>query len=118
MDKLNFILSPDYFMDDIVAFVSEFASGLHKEIKDTSPVDEGTYKAGWGGEPKQVGKVEFLIENRVRHAKYLIYGISLWKMNFPRRQRYVYPNRAEGAIHDVRKIVWVIMQRMKKELKK
>ena len=110
MAKVNEILSPEYFSKDISKTLEDFANDLHTELYDTSPIDTTEYQQGWGEAPKKINDLEFLIENRVRHAKYLVYGIMRWKVKFPRRQRYFYPNRSIGALHDVKKIVFVKMK--------
>jgi hypothetical protein len=118
MEKLNEILSPEYVTKNISADLESFATDLHQEIKESSPVDEGEYQRGWGEGPKKVNDLEFLIENRVGHAKYLVYGILRWKAKFPRKQRYMYPNRSEGALHDIKKIIFLKMRQFQSKVNK
>ena len=118
MSKVNEILSPDYFIKNISKTLVDFANDLHTELVNTSPIDTTEYQQGWGKSPKKINDLEVLIENRVQHAKYLVYGTMRWKAKFPKRQRYFYPNRSIGALHDVKKIVFVKMKQFQNKVNK
>ena len=116
MGVVNQILSPDYYMTDIEKMMSDFSTELHEELVESSPVDTAEYQGGWES-PKKSGELEFTIVNRVKHAIYLVYGIERWKgKGFPKKQPYKYPNRAEGMLHDVRKVIFYKMKRFQDEV--
>jgi len=115
MGKLNEILSPNYFREDVDKIISEFSTELHQELVDSSPVDKGEYQQGWEL-PKKINDYEYLIQNRVEHAGYLVYGLERWKgAGFPTKQPYVYPNKPQGMIHDVRKLIFKKMKEFDRE---